>query len=558
MNAEFETLWQEFLDGGLSPEGFKRLDRMLRDDPDLARHAADLYEDHRLLGLALRSETPERFAGATLARLQGERNDFALQLRGRLREQAGSRPARVSWRRFSRPAVLLASAAAAVFAVIATWRTPVAGTTHMATLLWAENGQWKNAALRRDGERLLPGQLELEGGSAVVRFDSGAIMVLSGPAALQLETRGSAVLHHGKVTVRAPAEAVGFTLRTPASEVVDLGTEFAVLVERSGATEVHVLEGEVEYRRLHARPESATLLTGGHAVRFDAAKAAAARPVELDAPRFDQLVDKIQRSPPPQRLLAYEGFDYVPGPLAQTAAGGVGWIGAWRLPTATETKKQPENSAAVGITADTLHWSGFGDTRGGALEFPAGLGFRVRQLAHPIALGEDGVHYISLLLRKEPHASDRRGGAPTESTRLTLRSSRDYWGHNVGFSLRTLMRPQITCGKGNTFNGPQMFPPGETLLLVGKISANRDGEDEVFFKVYTAGDPIDLFEPADWTLASRGFFSNAHLDLLVVTGDGLSRRWIDEIRLGTSWDAVVPASRAAKTAAAAATSAYSQ
>src|SRR5262249_51820602 len=101
----------------------------------------------------------------------------------------------------------------------------------VATLLFADNCQWGRKDRLLEGQRLPTGSLKLERGLAVLRFDGGAAVVLEGPTDLDLESRGSARLAGGRLTVRAPAEAAGFTLRTPASDMVDLGTEFAVVVE---------------------------------------------------------------------------------------------------------------------------------------------------------------------------------------------------------------------------------------------------------------------------------------------------------------------------------------
>ena len=97
----------------------------------------------------------------------------------------------------------------------------------IATLLFAENCQWQVAALA-EGTRLPAGHLVLMSGTAILRLDGGAEAVLTGPVDLELESAGSARLHSGEVVIRATDGAEGFTLRTPASEVIDLGTEFAV------------------------------------------------------------------------------------------------------------------------------------------------------------------------------------------------------------------------------------------------------------------------------------------------------------------------------------------
>src|SRR5262249_34414030 len=88
----------------------------------------------------------------------------------------------------------------------------------VATLLFADNCQWGKRERLVEGQRLPSGPVHLERGLAILRFDGGAAVVVEGPTQLDLESRGSARLASGRLTVRAPEEAAGFTLRTPASD----------------------------------------------------------------------------------------------------------------------------------------------------------------------------------------------------------------------------------------------------------------------------------------------------------------------------------------------------
>jgi hypothetical protein len=90
--------------------------------------------------------------------------------------------------------------------------------------------------------------LQLVSGLVEVAFDSGAVVTLEGPAALQITSAWEAVLHRGTLKAQVPKEAIGFRISNPAVEVVDLGTEFSMVADDSGATEVFVLKGSVETR----------------------------------------------------------------------------------------------------------------------------------------------------------------------------------------------------------------------------------------------------------------------------------------------------------------------
>ncbi len=88
--------------------------------------------------------------------------------------------------------------------------------------------------------------LNLAAGLVQIRFESGALVTLEGPATFVLAERNAARMKLGCTFARASGDALGFTIETPAATVVDLGTEFGVMVERDGSTEVHVFSGLVE------------------------------------------------------------------------------------------------------------------------------------------------------------------------------------------------------------------------------------------------------------------------------------------------------------------------
>ena len=90
------------------------------------------------------------------------------------------------------------------------------------------------------------GRFALESGLVQLEFLSGANVVVEGPAELDLESTKLIVCHRGKLRVRVPEQAKGFSVDTPHHRAVDLGTEFAVSVGEGDASEVHVFQGKVE------------------------------------------------------------------------------------------------------------------------------------------------------------------------------------------------------------------------------------------------------------------------------------------------------------------------
>jgi len=170
----------------------------------------------------------------------------------------------------------------------------IAKLARTSAAVWRTADQHTPATLA-DGAPLRAGQqLNLERGLVEVAFDTGATVILQGPADLVVggkesgvrgqesegRSQGSGVrgqesgvrgeasegdgdnacsLTLGKLVAQVPSSAHGFTVHTPALTIVDLGTEFGVTVRASDppppasslqppasfATEVHVLQGEV-------------------------------------------------------------------------------------------------------------------------------------------------------------------------------------------------------------------------------------------------------------------------------------------------------------------------
>jgi hypothetical protein len=100
----------------------------------------------------------------------------------------------------------------------------------------------------RSGDTIGIGQrIELASGSVGVEFDSGARMTIMGPTILEPLSNNSAFMMQGQVQLVAETpESKGFTLQTPNSRFVDIGTAFTARVTADGLDHVNVTEGEVD------------------------------------------------------------------------------------------------------------------------------------------------------------------------------------------------------------------------------------------------------------------------------------------------------------------------
>jgi hypothetical protein len=126
----------------------------------------------------------------------------------------------------------------------------------------------------------------LASGCLEVTYQSGAKVILQGPVVFVVESARGGFLSLGKLTALvekkssesegertaspifseketqptaslAPRPSALFSVRTPTAIVTDLGTEFGVEVDKSGATKSHVFQGKVELRSTNSRESTA-------------------------------------------------------------------------------------------------------------------------------------------------------------------------------------------------------------------------------------------------------------------------------------------------------------
>ncbi len=138
-------------------------------------------------------------------------------------------------------------------------------------------------------------RVELAAGLIEIEFDKGTRVVVEGPAALSLDGRNGGLLSRGKLVAQVPPAAIGFTLHTPTATLTDLGTEFGVLVDDTGATEVHVFQGMVEAQFANTTTEPQTgILTAGESARIDATT----RQLQVTTGHTKSLAQRFIRSVP--------------------------------------------------------------------------------------------------------------------------------------------------------------------------------------------------------------------------------------------------------------------
>lgn len=210
----------------------------------------------------------------------------------------------------------------------------------------------------RLGAPLEPGPLKLESGLAQIVFYNGARVVIEGPAELQLISSTEAVCTRGTLTAEVPPQARGFRIISPRLDVTDLGTEFGLRVN-GDRTELHVFEGQVEYRAGKNAPaqdlaagRGAVVDPAGNTPRLIAANPAEfaglfdlqAKSVAAEARRYDQWresIRKLQRDP---SLWVHLDFEHGGAPT-------------WRLPNSGSRGKTVPDATIVGCEWRDGRWA---------------------------------------------------------------------------------------------------------------------------------------------------------------------------------------------------------
>lgn len=298
--------------------------------------------------------------------------------------------------------------------------------SHVGMLLDTEDAVWADEDLGEEiayGTRFTAGKLLwLKSGIARIRFESGAGVVLEGPAQIKLNSSMNAKFNYGKLAAYVPDEAHGFTIDTPEIQIVDQGTRFGAVVDPLGKAEVHVFEGQVDVKpqsaakTLNLKASQAVLFSRqnelGAAIRLTPTKFAdvptleqltaaksgnyppmEAVPFEREALRNEYALIQT-KSALPKGILAGEAFEYPATSLLQQT-GGVGfhYEGWWADP----------NFTRLMVPEQRMQW---GDLEGGPMvlqsrghhhAYPSLAHRMARELAEPLT--EE--FYFSLLVKYE-------------------------------------------------------------------------------------------------------------------------------------------------------------
>lgn len=269
-NSEWSALFAELADGTISDADLRRLEAVLSGD----RRARDAFRRW----MEMESALPWVLGGDDPVVREGPASTAAIPLPGpHMRRLAGM------WL----GPVLLAAAGVAALA----WRgTMLPQPPKVAIADVSADAAWHDDVPRGQGDAVPEGVVRLDRGAAQLRFESGPLVAINAPAEFEVLGAKRLFLRSGRITSLVPPEAQGFTVVAPNWEIVDLGTEFTVGVERDGKTDVYVVDGEVDVAGGHSVLEQRVRLTQGFATRLGRDSSASPRitqqPIVLDS--FDR------------------------------------------------------------------------------------------------------------------------------------------------------------------------------------------------------------------------------------------------------------------------------
>jgi anti-sigma factor RsiW len=216
---------------------------------------------------------------------------------------ANKRPPGGGLSRFA-AAVLVAALLGTASGVVATWRVVSASAGSSARGVLAEVSRARLAVppplpggstpqpLTR-GSKLQRGRVAVASGAVELALVGGALIVLEGPAEIELLGTDRAFLHRGVAVVRPAAGGSDFELETSTARMVGSGGgEFAAKVDALLTTDVQVYLGEVLVAA-STKPGSAKYperMAAGEALRISARADASLEPLGFSERRFTRRV----------------------------------------------------------------------------------------------------------------------------------------------------------------------------------------------------------------------------------------------------------------------------
>lgn len=282
---DFTQLVLLSVQGDINPEQMEQLDHLLKTDPTKIRAYVDLMElttELSPLGSVEIPSAANESAGChdTFLHLLAEEEKTAPAIEIPKEEppqeliQKVVYPPKKKHKVSKFSIVWLAINAAAVLFIVLFLKLspPKPPAVDVATLVDQMNVQWVRPDKNREnGSRLWTdeGPQDLKQGIVKIRYDNGVDVVIEGPALFEIN-KSAIFLEYGRLYSCVSESGLGFRVETPNSQFLDHGTEFGVLSQDDGSSELHVIKGQVElFTGSRGKFKSCQMISEKKAIRYD-------------------------------------------------------------------------------------------------------------------------------------------------------------------------------------------------------------------------------------------------------------------------------------------------
>jgi ferric-dicitrate binding protein FerR (iron transport regulator) len=419
------------------------------------------------------------------------------------------------------------------------WNTRTNGTAsegEIATLVDNRNCKWAAGHKVQLENRMSPGIVELASGVALIEFDGGARLALQGPAKLELIDPKTARLHRGSASVRCEEGLYSFSLMTPTSTVIDLGTEFGVAVEADGKSEVHVLDGEVEVATaFQSEQQNTQFLNAGETLILatNGSNQMVSDSTKSWIRDYSTRADREAKSITP-KVIARDVF---PTDISEAKrfSLGSGWKGAWWQ--ATVGRKGDFRFAPMDPLVKRDGKSGLAMLVGGWVEVR-------RFLEEPVDPLKTQTIYLAFSLHRMNQTQRDKSGKLSEAT-VMFRSSKDPTTI-LGMALSG--RNHWVVLEQGAWERSEMPVSGKGPHYVfAKVELDPRRGNRVSMMGFEDIASIPTQEPEHWTFVTRRQLSKIHVPLdMIALQVRQSPFKFGEIVLGNSWHAVADPSSVSK------------
>jgi hypothetical protein len=168
-------------------------------------------------------------------------------------------------------ATAVMSAAALLMMILFLKLAPLA-PTEVATVSKSMNARWSSDLPIEPGTPMISDSkpIRLTQGTVELVTNNLVRVILEAPAEFCFTSDSEVSMDYGRLFASVAEQGIGFSVETPNSKIIDLGTEFGVLAHLEGDTEVHLYKGEAELLAGQKDgPKTSQILKTGSARRVD-------------------------------------------------------------------------------------------------------------------------------------------------------------------------------------------------------------------------------------------------------------------------------------------------